>query len=103
MGSEKPTARALESVQHAAPRRRKYSRLSDQQLDRARHLALHRQRKTRGTTDLLCAPTRDHSARLQSRAGLAIAAAEAWRESGNRFRAVSTGGRHDLYLPGSID
>ena len=41
MGPEESTPRVVESLQHAGSPRRAYARLSDQQLDRARCVAIH--------------------------------------------------------------
>ena len=56
VGSEGPAPRAVVDLQRAHPQGRARARVPDLQLDRARRVAVHRHRGTRGPVDLLLAP-----------------------------------------------
>ncbi len=58
MGSEEPASRALEPVQRTRRARRARARFPDQQLDRARRLAIHRSRAPRSAVALSGASAR---------------------------------------------
>ena len=58
VGPEEPAARAVEPLQRPAPQGRAHPRVPAVELDRARHLAVHRRRGHRAPVDLLRAPAR---------------------------------------------
>ena len=58
VGPEEPAARAVEPLQRPAPQGRAHPRVPAVELDRARHLAVHRRRGHRAAVDLLRAPAR---------------------------------------------
>ena len=62
VGPEEPAARAVEPLQRPAPQGRAHPRVPAVELDRARHLAVHRGRGDRAAVDLLRAPPRRCSA-----------------------------------------
>src|SRR6218665_599521 len=56
MAAQGPAPRAVDAVQHPAATGRAFSRVPDQQLDRARCLAIHRPRAHRAARAVLHAP-----------------------------------------------
>ena len=63
VGPEEPAARAVEPLQRPPPQGRAHPRVPAVELDRARHLAVHRRRADRAAVDLLRAPARGVPAR----------------------------------------
>ena len=77
VGPEEPAPRALEPLQRPAQPRRAHPGLPAVQLDRARHLALHRPRGHRGPVDLLRARARGLRARRHAARRHAVLPSEA--------------------------
>src|SRR5947209_426202 len=95
MGPEGPAAGAVEPLQRAAPQGRAHPGLPAVELDRIRHLVLHRRGEDQAAVDLFCPPAQGFSARRHdARGGSAHAAAR--RRAGVRGdRAFPhRGGRH---------
>src|SRR6185312_15068252 len=100
MAAESAAARAVDAVQHAPGTRRALSRVPDLELDRARHLAVHRARADCAAADLLHAPPRGGRAPRPLGAGDAAHAAARGRAGCDAGCALSYRGRHHLHLPG---
>ena len=102
VGPEDPAPRAVVALQRPHPRRRAHADLPAVELDRARHLALHRPRGDRDPLDLLLPPApglraRRHAA-LRVRDVQPAAAGETVEERTVRFRTVG-----DLTLTGCVE
>ena len=81
VGSAQPAPRALGPLQRPAPPGRARAGLPDLELDRARHLVLHRPRGHRGAEHLLRPPA----------SGLRAATAWCWRSRRGPSRATTSG------------
>ena len=93
-------ARAVDAVQHPHPPGRALPQLPDQQLDRARRLALHRAREHPAAGPVLRAPARGDPAQGPAGAGDRRHAGAAGRDRRDGAGALSHRRRHDLHLPG---
>src|SRR5258708_5085890 len=102
MGPTRTAARALEPLQRPRASRRARARLPDQQLDRARRVAIHRARSDRSPVHLLRAPPAGRTPARPARAGDAADAAARGRDGRRDLGAISHRRRRELHLPGRI-
>ena len=92
VGPARPAAGAVEPLQRRGPPGRARARVPDQQLDRARRLALHRRRGARAAVDLLRARARGLRARRDALRGVRVATSRAPTTS-HRSRCASATAR----------
>src|SRR6218665_1970266 len=100
MAAQGPAPRAVDAVQHPAATGRAFSRVPDQQLDRARCLAIHRPRAHRAARAVLHAPAPGGAAQGPVGAGDRADPGARRRADRNAPGALSHRGRHQLHLPG---
>src|SRR5512138_1653814 len=100
MAAEGAAPRALDAIQHAHPSGRTLPRVPDQQLDRARRVAVHRARRDPAAWSLLHACARGRAPSRAAGAGDAGDAAARGRADRAARCALSHRRRHDLHLPG---
>ena len=104
VGPEEPAARAVEPLQRPPPQGRAHPGVPAVELDRARHLAVHRRRGDRAAVDLLRAPPRGVPARRHAARGHRLPARRRTaRRSFEDDGALPHGRRRDLHRRGRVD
>ena len=97
VGPEEPAARAVVALQRQDPRRRAHAHLPAVELDRARHLALHRAGEVRDPVDLLLAQAQGVRARRHAALGERVQPAQEGRDRRGADGAVPHRRRPDAH------